>query len=56
MRSIVANWRTSLAGVAVLGIGAALATGKISVQEFLAAFAAVTGSGFLLAQDGVNKT
>jgi hypothetical protein len=52
MNSILTNWRTSLAGIAVLGLGAALAAGKITTQEFLGGFAAVTSGGFLLAQDG----
>jgi hypothetical protein len=52
MNNILTNWRTSLAGIAVLAMGAALASGKITSQEFLGAFAAITGGGFLLAQDG----
>jgi hypothetical protein len=52
MNNILTNWRTSLAGIAVLAMGAALASGKITVQQFLQGFAAICGAGFLVAQDG----
>ena len=55
MNSILTNWRTSLAGIAVLAMGGALAAGKITIQQFLQGFAAICGAGFLAAQDGKSS-
>lgn len=51
IRDALDNPRTSLAGLAVIGLAAALVIGRITVDQFVGAFGIVAGSGLLMARD-----
>lgn len=48
------NWKTAIAGLAILFLGAGFLMKLISLQEFLGGFALVSGGGFLAARDASN--
>lgn len=46
-----ANPKSSLAGVAILAITYAFLLGRVTLQEFLGAFAVLTAGGLLVSKD-----
>lgn len=55
MRTMADNWKTSLAGIALIASGLAMILKVITMNEFLLAFTTITGGGFLAAQDGGRR-
>jgi hypothetical protein len=45
------NWKTTAVGIAVIAIAVAFVMGRIPLNEFLGAFAVLTGGGLALAKD-----
>lgn len=45
------DWKTSLAGLAVVFLGIAFLMGRLDLHEFLGAFALLTGVGLHLSKD-----
>ena len=54
MQTILANWKTSVSGVAIIALGVAFVLGHITIQQFTAAVSLVAGGGLLAAQDGAT--
>jgi hypothetical protein len=52
MPDILRSWKTTLAGIAMIGLTVLLIMGKITVGEYLGAFGFIAGGGLLLAKDG----
>jgi hypothetical protein len=51
VETIFKNWKTSLAGVAIVAMAIGLVTGHVTTQQFLTVFGALTGGGLLAAKD-----
>lgn len=51
MTAALANWKTTLAGIAVIALAIAFVAGRIPLNEFLGAFAILTGGGLALSKD-----
>lgn len=51
MPDILKSWKTTLAGIALLGLTAAFLLGKITLDQFLVAFGVFTGAGIMAAKD-----
>jgi len=55
MKAIVANPKTSFAGLALLAVTAAYLLGRLDTQQYLVAFGALSGAGLMLAKDGEKR-
>jgi len=51
MPDIFRSWKTTLAGIAMIGLVAALLMGRIAPEAFMAAFGLIAAGGFLAAKD-----
>lgn len=45
------NWKSTAAGLALLVVGAAFLMGKITIEQFLAAFTTISAAGFVVSGD-----
>ncbi len=52
---ILRNWKTTVAGIVVIGLTVMLILGKLRVMEYLSAVGFVLGGGLMLSKDG-DKT
>lgn len=51
MPDILRSWKTTLAGIALIGLTVALLMGKITTDQYMAAFGVIAAGGFLAAKD-----
>jgi hypothetical protein len=49
--SAIANPKSSLAGLAILAVTFAFLEGRVTLQDFLSAFAVLTAGGLLVTKD-----
>ena len=51
MTAVIANWKTTAAGVALLAVTLSFLLGRVDLQQYLAAVGVLGGVGLVLAQD-----
>lgn len=55
MKNILSSWKTTIAGLVVLGLSVALAFGKITLEQYSILLGGATAAGLVTSKDA-NKT